>query len=101
MPEHGKAPGREFCDAAVTPGGSAEEIESMATLGRRPNRIGIEDRNLGLSLAQAILLAEFGDIIVVHTDSQKQLGERLTKQRKPDTKIVFVVEPVANPRIAV
>jgi hypothetical protein len=57
-------------------------------------RVEINQRDLGLSLAQAILLAEYGDVIVVHRESDKRLGEGLARQRRPGVRIDFVVEPV-------
>jgi hypothetical protein len=57
------------------------------------NRFVTDEIDSGVSLAQAIILAEFGDVIVVHEESEKRLGEELARVRKPGTKIDFVVEP--------
>ena len=58
------------------------------------HRTEIDDRQFGLTLAQAIILAQFGDVIVVHSEAQKQLGENIARMKKPDIKIDFVVEPI-------
>ena len=60
------------------------------------HRTEIDDRYFGLTLAQAIILAQFGDVIVVHSEAQKQLGEQVAGMRKPDIKIDFVVEPIGT-----
>jgi hypothetical protein len=62
------------------------------------NRFVTDEIDSGVSLAQAITLAEFGDVIVVHTESEKRLGEETARLRKPTTRIDFVVEPRVDPK---
>ncbi len=64
----------------------------------KTNRIEIDDKNYGLSLGQAIILAEYGDTIIVHTESQRELGESLARLEKPAVHIHFVVKPNSNGR---
>ncbi len=56
------------------------------------NRIVVDPRNSGISLAQAIILAEYGDTIIVQRESEKALGETIARQRRPGVKITFEVE---------
>ncbi len=60
---------------------------------RAANRIVVDKRNWGVSLAHAILLAQSGDTIVVHAEAQKALGEAMARMRQPNKRITFVVEP--------
>ncbi len=57
------------------------------------NRFEVDDRNFGLSLAHAIVLANCGDTIVVRTESQKILAEQLLRKNKPNVEIHLVLEP--------
>jgi hypothetical protein len=50
---------------------------------RQSNRIVVDERNVGFSLGQAIILAEYGDVIVVHTEKDKRLGEQAARQNRP------------------
>ncbi len=69
----------------------------MLVLGKT-NRIEVNAKNRGLSLEQAIILAEYGDTVIVNTESQKELGERMARLKKPTIRISFAVKPNSNGR---
>jgi len=56
-----------------------------------PKRITIDATNYGVQLAQAIVMAEPGDIFIVPSETVKALGEDMSKRARPGLKISFVL----------
>jgi len=60
------------------------------------NRFVVGEKRSQVNLAQAVVLAEFGDVVVVRTEREKSLGEALARRSKPATRIDFIVNPNVN-----
>ncbi len=56
-----------------------------------PKRITIDATNYGVQLAQAIVMAEPGDILIVPSETVKALGEDMSRRARPGLKINFVL----------
>jgi hypothetical protein len=63
-----------------------------------PRQIEIDEKEWGVSLANAIVTAGSDDIIVVHSEEQRRLGERLWKLHRPNITIHFLLKSDLNPR---